>query len=437
MKIRRKEPKFPLYIQILLGMLAGILLGILALQFDTNQFDGTQFIQHWIRPWGQLFIRLLQLIAIPLVFISLVKGVTGLKDISKFSRIGGKTVGIYLCTTVVAVLLGLTLGLIVKPGKLVNQEQVAHLQESYHTLAEEKRVIAEQTQSQGPLAFLNDIVPNNIVSATSDNSKMLQVIFFAIFFGIAILSLPPEKTRPVITLFEGLNDVILKMVYYIILFAPWGVTALMAGLVTDFNGDASIFSALAVYALTVVGAMFILLIVFYPLLVHTFTHLHLKDFIRALYPVQLFAFTTSSSAATLPLTMETVENKLGVSKEVSSFVLPVGVTINMDGTSCYQSIAILFIAQVLGIDLSLSELVTIVAMTVLSSIGTPGIPGGSYVILTMVLTSVGIPAEGLALILGIDRPLDMLRTAVNVTGDATVSTIVNKGTLPQPDNEMN
>lgn len=437
MKIRRKGPKFPLYIQILLGMLAGILLGILALQFDTNQFDGTQFIQHWIRPWGQLFIRLLQLIAIPLVFISLVKGVTGLKDISKFSRIGGKTVGIYLCTTVVAVLLGLTLGLIVKPGKLVNQEQVAHLQESYHTLAEEKRVIAEQTQSQGPLAFLNDIVPNNIVSATSDNSKMLQVIFFAIFFGIAILSLPPEKTRPVITLFEGLNDVILKMVDYIILFAPWGVTALMAGLVTDFNGDASIFSALAVYALTVVGAMFILLIVFYPLLVHTFTHLHLKDFIRALYPVQLFAFTTSSSAATLPLTMETVENKLGVSKEVSSFVLPVGVTINMDGTSCYQSIAILFIAQVLGIDLSLSELVTIVAMTVLSSIGTPGIPGGSYVILTMVLTSVGIPAEGLALILGIDRPLDMLRTAVNVTGDATVSTIVNKGTLPQPDNEMN
>lgn len=437
MKIRRKWPKFPLYIQILLGMLAGILLGILALQFDTDQFDGTQFIQHWIRPWGQLFIRLLQLIAIPLVFISLVKGVTGLKDISKFSRIGGKTIGIYLCTTVVAVLLGLTLGLIVKPGKLVNQEQVAHLQESYHTLAEEKRVIAEQTQSQGPLVFLNDIVPNNIVSATSDNSKMLQVIFFAIFFGIAILSLPPEKTRPVITLFEGLNDVILKMVDYIILFAPWGVTALMAGLVTDFNGDASIFSALAVYALTVVGAMFILLIVFYPLLVHTFTHLHLKDFIRALYPVQLFAFTTSSSAATLPLTMETVENKLGVSKEVSSFVLPVGVTINMDGTSCYQSIAILFIAQVLGIDLSLSELVTIVAMTVLSSIGTPGIPGGSYVILTMVLTSVGIPAEGLALILGIDRPLDMLRTAVNVTGDATVSTIVNKGTLLQPDNEMN
>lgn len=426
MKIGKKRRQLPLYIQILVGMIAGILIGIVALQFDASRFDGTQFIQHWIRPWGQLFIRLLQLIAIPLVFISLVKGVTGLKDISKFSRIGGKTIGIYLGTTVVAVLLGLTMGLLVKPGKLVNQEQVAHLQESYHTLAEEKRVIAEQTQSQGPLAFLSDIVPDNIVSATADNSKMLQVIFFAVFFGIAILSLPPEKTRPVIALFDSLNDVILKMVDYIILFAPWGVTALMAGLVTDFNGDASIFSALAVYALTVVGSLFILLIVFYPLLVHTFTHLHLKDFIRALYPVQLFAFTTSSSAATLPLTMETVENKLGVSREVSSFVLPVGVTINMDGTSCYQSIAILFIAQVLGIDLSLPQLLTIVAMTVLSSIGTPGIPGGSYVILTMVLTSVGIPAEGLALILGIDRPLDMLRTAVNVTGDATVATLVDR-----------
>lgn len=421
MAIKRKFLKPPLYLQILYGMIAGIGIGIAALQVN-----GATFIQEWVRPWGQLFIRLLQLIAIPLVFISLVKGVTGLKDISKFSRIGGKTIGIYLCTTVAAVLLGLAMGLLVRPGKLVNQEKVAHLQESYHTTVEERKELAEQTRNRGPLAFLEEIVPSNIVSATSDNSKMLQVIFFAVFFGLATLTLAPEKTQAVTALFDNLNDIILKMVDYIILFAPWGVTALMAGLVTDFNGDASIFGALAIYALTVVGALFILLLVFYPLLVHTFTHLHLKDFIKALYPVQLLAFTTSSSAATLPVTMETVEQKLGVSPEVSSFVLPVGVTINMDGTSCYQSIAILFIAQVLGIDLSFSQLFTIVAMTVLSSIGTPGIPGGSYVILTMVLTSVGIPAEGLALILGIDRPLDMLRTAVNVTGDATVCMIVDK-----------
>lgn len=421
MALKSKFFKPPLYLQILYGMIAGILIGIVAIRVD-----GTSVIQEWVRPWGQLFIRLLQLIAIPLVFISLVKGVTGLKDIGKFSRIGGKTIGIYLCTTVAAVLLGLAMGLLVRPGKLVNQEKVAHLQESYHMTVEERKEMAEQTRDRGPLAFLEEIVPNNIMSATSDNSKMLQVIFFAVFFGLAALTLPPEKTQAVTALFDSLNDIILKMVDYIILFAPWGVTALMAGLVTDFNGDASIFGALAVYAFTVVAALFILLLVFYPVLVHTFTHLHLRDFIKALYPVQLLAFTTSSSAATLPVTMETVEKKLGVSSEVSSFVLPVGVTINMDGTSCYQSIAILFIAQVLGIELSFSQLLTIVAMTILSSIGTPGVPGGSYVILTMVLTSVGIPAEGLVLILGIDRPLDMLRTAVNVTGDATVCMIVDK-----------
>lgn len=280
---------------------------------------------------------MLQLIAIPLVFISLVKGITGLNDIKKFSRLGGKTILIYIGTTFVAVVLGLLLGLVVQPGKLVNREQVAHMQESYKNIVEEKKQAAEMTHDQGPLAFLYDIIPNNIVSATADNSKMLQVIFFAIFFGIAALTIAPDK-----------------------------------------------------------------------------------------YPVQLFAFSTSSSAATLPLTLETVERELKVSEEVSSFVLPVGTTINMDGTSCYQSIAILFIAQVLGIDLSISQLLIIVAMTILSSIGTPAIPGGSYVILTMVLTSVGIPAEGLALILGIDRPLDMLRTAVNVTGDATVASMVDK-----------
>lgn len=413
--------KFPLYLQILVGMIVGIVIGIIALNLN-----GKIFIDHWIRPWGQLFIRLLQLIAIPLVFISLIKGVSGLKDISKFSRIGGKTVIIYLCTTAVAVILGLTIGLIVQPGKLVNKEQVSHLKENYHSFIEEKKQIAEQTQDRGPLAFLDDIIPNNIVSATADNSKMLQVIFFAIFFGLATITINQEKVKPVIRLFDGLNDIILRMVDYIILFAPWGVAALMAGLVIDFSGDISIFSALAIYALCVIGAMFMLALLFYPVLIHLFTRIHIKDFIRIMYPVQLFAFTTSSSAATLPVTMETVERKLNVSEEVSSFVLPVGTTINMDGTSCYQAIAILFIAQVLGIELSFVQILTIVAMTILSSIGTPAIPGGSYVILTMVLTSVGIPAEGLALILGIDRPLDMLRTAVNVTGDATVATIIDQ-----------
>ena len=214
------------------------------------------------------------------------------------------------------------------------------------------------------------------------------------------------------------------MVDYIILFAPYGVAALMAGLIIDFSGDISMFTALAVYVLTVVSSMFILMFVFYPLLIKFFTRISPRTFIKAIYPVQLLGFTTSSSAATLPFTIEVTEKELGVSNEVASFVLPVGTTINMDGTSCYQAIAVVFIAQVVGIDLSLTQLITIVAMTIISSIGTPAIPGGSYVILTMVLSSIGIPAEGLALILGVDRPLDMLRTSVNVTGDATVAAIV-------------
>lgn len=423
MTLFKKKISIPLYLQILIGMIAGIILGFIAIALNSERF-----ITQWIKPWGQLFIRLLQLIAIPLVLFSLIKGVTGLKDIGRLSRIGGKTILIYMATTVIAVVIGIGMGLIVKPGNLVNRDQVKHLQANYQSVVEEKKQEAAITQDKGPLNFLNDIIPNNIVSATADNSKMLQVIFFALFFGIAALSIPPEKVAPVLRFIDGMNDIILRMVDYIVMLTPWGVAALMAGLVCDFGGDASIFSALGVYALTVVAAMFILLLLFYPALIHFFTNIHIRKFIRTLYPVQLFAFTTSSSAATLPVTMETVERDLNVSQEVSSFVLPIGTTINMDGTSCYQSIAILFIAQVLGIDLSFTQLLTIIAMTILSSIGTPAIPGGSYVILTMVLTSVGIPAEGLALILGIDRPLDMLRTSVNVTGDATVATLVDQQT---------
>lgn len=420
----KKKFNLPLYLQILLGMVIGILIGIVAIQLN-----GGKFVQDWIRPWGQIFIRLLQLIAIPLVFVSLIKGVTGLGDIKKFSKLGGKTIALYLATTAVAVAFGLSMGLIVKPGTLVNQEQVVAMQESYRAVAAEKALEAELTHDRGPLNFLNDIVPDNIVSAAGKNSNMLQVIFFAIFFGIATLVIPPEKARPVIAVIDGLNEIILKMVDYIIKVAPIGVAALMAGLVIDFEGDISMFSALGVYALTVIISMFVLILFFYPALIHFFTKLKVKDFIRAMYPVQLFAFTTSSSAATLPVTLETVEKELHVSKETASFVLPVGTTINMDGTSCYQAIAILFIAQVLGIDLTVSQMLTVLVMTILSSIGTPAIPGGSYVILTMVLTSVGIPAEGLALIIGIDRPLDMLRTAVNVTGDAAVSVIVDKKSI--------
>jgi Na+/H+-dicarboxylate symporter len=420
-KSKKRKPGIPLYLQILVGMVVGVVIGIVALQFD-----GIRFIRNWIYPWGQIFIRLLQLIAIPLVFISLVKGVIGLKNIAAFSRMGGRTVLIYLFTTVIAVVLGLSMGLLVKPGNLVDKTQIAHIREEYQSVTEEKKYLSEDRKEQGALAFLDDIIPNNIFNAAGDNSKMLQVIFFALFFGLAALTVNRAKINSIVVLFDGLNDVILRMVDYIIYLAPYGVAALMAGLVADFSGDASIFSALGVYALTIIVSMLILIFGFYPLLIRLFTKIKIPTFLKSMYPVQLFAFTTSSSAATLPVTMDVVEKKLGISQETASFVLPTGVTVNMDGTSCYQAIAVVFIAQILGVELDITQLLLVVALTVLSSVGTPGIPGGSFVILTMVLTSAGIPAEGLALIIGIDRPLDMLRTAVNVTGDAVTAAIVDR-----------
>ena len=410
----------PLYAKILIGMLAGVLIGIAALTFQQ-----TGFVNNWVRPWGQVFIRLLQLIAVPLVFVSLVKGVIGLSDIGKFSRIGIRTIILYLLTTAFAVTVGMSLGLVVRPGQFVDRQTVVSMQENYKSVVEQKKAEADTMKNSGPLSFLEEVVPDNFVAATSDNRKMLQVIFFAVLFGIAALCIERAKIAPVEQLFDSLYHILLKVIDFVILFAPYGVTALMAGLVIDFSGNLSMFGALAVYAITVVGGLLFLLGVFYPTLISLFTKMKPNFFIKTMYPVQLFAFTTSSSAATLPLKLETTENKLGVSNEVTSFVLPVGATVNMDGTSCYQAIAVLFIAQVIGIDLTIMQLFTILLMTIISSIGTPSIPGGSYVILTMVLASVGIPPEGLALILGIDRPLDMLRTAVNVTGDATVAAIVD------------
>ena len=402
-------------------MIAGIATGMLFISFGQGEV-----VQLWIKPWGNIFIRMLQLIAVPLVLVSLIKGVTGIEDIRRFSQIGLKALLIYMSTTVCAILVGLALVLSVKPGNIVDAAVASQMKESYQHVVNEKMSAAESTSEQGPLSFLNDIVPDNLFAASSNNSKMLQVIFFAIFFGIAAISLPKEKTKAVLKVVDSLYDIILKMVDYIIRFAPYGVFALMAALVADNSSNLSIFAALGMYTLTVIAGLLLLIFVFYPLLVHLFTRIQTKHFIRSMYPVQLLAFTTSSSAATLPLNMETTERDLGISKEITSFVLPVGTTINMDGTSCYQAIAVVFIAQVMHIHLGWSELIAIVLLTTISSIGTPAIPGGSYVILTMVLSSVGIPADGLALILGVDRPLDMLRTSVNVTGDATVASIIDK-----------
>ena len=416
-----KKLTFPFYLQIVLSMLVGIAIGFIAIFFGIETF-----IDDWVRPLGKLFIKALVLIAVPLVFVSLIKGVTELKDTSSLSRLGGRTVMLYLMTTLFAVLIGLGSAMLIKPGNIIGDELIDSIQDKYGERVQTIELNRAEAAESGPLDFLDDIVPSNIFNALSQNGQMLQIIFFAILFGIALLSIPYEKRQPLVTLVDSVNEVIMRIVGYVIKCTPVGVAALMAGLVIDFNGNSTVFAALGVYALNVIAGMLFLLFLFYPLLARFLAGIRYNRFVRNLYPLQLFAFTTSSSAATLPFTFATTQGKLGVSHEVASFVLPIGTTVNMDGTSCYQTIATLFIAQALGIELSIDQVFTIIAMTTLSSIGTPAIPGGSYVVLAMVLTSVGIPAEAMALIIGIDRPLDMLRTSVNVTGDVAVSVIMDK-----------
>lgn len=415
------KKSIPLYLKILIGMIAGVLLGFVAVACGSPQL-----IVDWVQPWGTIFIRLLKLIAIPIVVVSLVKGITGLKDLSRLSRMGVRTILIYIGTTFLAISIGLVIANTVAPGNLFPRDKADTFRQKYETTITEKSRQANEMRQAGPLDGLVELVPENIVTVAGDNSKMLQIIFVTILFGVALVAIDKEKSGRIIPLFDALNDLTLKVIDFIMLFAPWGVLALMAGLVVDSSGDINMFKALGLYAGTVVFGLLLLIAVVYPTLIHFFTRVKVRDFFRAAFPVQLLAFSTSSSAATLPVTLEQTERELKVPNEVASFVLPVGVTINMDGTSCYQAIAALFIAQVMGIDLSLIDMLTIVLMTTLSSIGTPGVPGGSVVMLVMVLTSVGIPSEGLVLILGIDRPLDMLRTVVNVTGDMTVSCIVAK-----------
>lgn len=411
--------KLPLWAKIFIGMGLGILWGLISVWAKWEAFT-----IDWIKPWGTIFLKLLKLIAVPLIFVSLVKGISSLTDITKLSRIGYKTIVIYLLTTVFATTVGLVMVNIIKPGNVFPVEKQEQYRQKFGGQIEMRQESAAEMEQQSPLHFFEEMVPENFFLAAGDNSKMLQIIFFAILFSLALVLVPGEKTQVVKDFFDGLNDVILKIVDIVMRFAPYGVLALMAALVVDFSGDADIFRALGMYMVTVTLGLFLLIIGLYPLLMRLFGGLGIMKFLRGILPAQLVAFTTSSSAATLPVTLKQVTEELKVSKPIANFVLPVGVTINMDGTSCYQAIAAVFIAQVFGIDLTLVQQLTIVLTATLASIGTPGIPGGSIVMLIIVLNSVGLPVEGLALILGVDRPLDMLRTVVNVTGDSTVSTIV-------------
>lgn len=421
MSLLKSIKKLPLWVKIFIGMGLGILMGLVAVWTSLEQFT-----LNWIKPWGNIFLKLLKLIAVPLIFVSLVKGISSLSNISKLSRIGLKTIVIYLVTTVIATTVGLSLVNIIQPGNVFPEERQEEYRERFLNDISDKQLFADEMKDQGPLYFFEEMIPENIIFAAGDNSKMLQVIFFAILFGIAMVLVPEQNVRVVKHFFDGLNDIILKIIDLIMRFAPVGVFALMAGLIVDFSGDSDLFSALGMYMLTAFLGLMILILVFYPVIIRLLAGIRTTDFFRGILPAQLVAFSTSSSAATLPVTLKQVTNEFKVSKTVGNFVLPVGVTINMDGTSCYQAIAAVFIAQVFGMDLTVSQQLSIVLLATLASIGSPGVPGGSIVMLIVVLTSVGIPVEGLALILGVDRPIDMLRTVVNITGDSTVASIVAK-----------
>ena len=413
-----------LHWQIIIGLILGLIYGVVA-----AAQGWVSFTSNWIAPFGTIFLNLLKLIAVPLVLSSLIVGVASLSDLNKLSRIGGKTLGLYIMTTTLALVVGLVLVNTLEPGLTVPDDMRAQLEQNYQGDVEARTQFAQEAQDRGPLQPIVDMVPANFFNSAADNGNMLQVVFVAIFLGIAMLMIPGEKAEPLLKFFDGLFAVIIKTVEIIMLMAPIGVFGLLADAITSIAGDSpgqvlEIVYALGYYCVVVVLGLAVMIFVVYPLIVRLFTDMPVIDFFRGIRTAQLVAFTTSSSGATLPVTMRCAEDNLGVSEEVSSFVLPLGATINMDGTALYQGIAAVFIAQVVGIDLGFSAQLTIVLTAVLASIGTAAVPSAGIVMLVVILEAVGVPAGGIALILGVDRPLDMLRTANNITGDAMVASVI-------------
>lgn len=463
--------KLPLHIKILIGLVLGVVYAFISSALGWNQFT-----VNWIDPFGTIFIRLLKFIAVPLVLFSIISGISGLSDISRLGKMGAKTLGFYLTTTVIAVALGLLLVNVVKPGTHLDENQRIKNRISYELWASETgteikdnknflndpayadlilevsgseqkinekveklKSNASNTQDAPPLQFLVEMVPENLVFSISNNGLMLQVIFFAIFFGISI-AIVGEKAKPVATFITSINDVFLKMVELVMKAAPYFVFALLAGVIAkmaDTPGEVlEIFRSLGSYALTMVVGLSLLIFVFYPIILILFVKgMTYKQVFKNISPAQLMAFSTSSSAATLPVTMECVEKNMGVSKNVASFVLPIGATVNMDGTSLLQAVAVIFMAQLHMVDLSFAQQLTIVLTATLASIGAAAVPSAGLIMMMIVLGSVGLNPAWIAIIFPVDRPLDMLRTVVNVTGDATVATLVagTEGELNPPE----
>ncbi len=453
-----------LHWKIIIGLVLGVIFA-----FISSALGLSEFTINWIDPWGKIFINLLKLIAVPLVLFSIIKGISGLHDTTKLGRMGAKTLLFYLITTVTSVTVGLLIVNSASPGKLVDNAQRVDNRIAYEIWAQDNGYVvkdakcylcdeqyasrietvrelmdseapdeglqakmqsAKKTKEAGPLQFVVDMVPSNIFLSLNNNGLMLQVIFFAIFFGVTLISIPRDMAQPVINLVDGMNEVFLKMVDIVMQAAPFFVFALLAGVISKMAGDdpnavIEIFKGLGWYSLTVVVGLAFMIFIFYPTIATLMVKgMNYRRFFRAISPAQFLAFSTSSSAATLPVTMDCVRDNLGVSKETTSFVLPIGATVNMDGTSMYQAIAVIFLAQFHLVDLNLTQQLTIVLTATLASIGSAAVPSAGLIMLIIVLESVGLNPAWIAIIFPVDRILDMCRTVVNVTGDCTVATVV-------------
>nr|WP_211356782.1 dicarboxylate/amino acid:cation symporter [Phaeodactylibacter luteus] len=456
----------PLHWKIIIGLVAGIIYSLVSSALGWNEFT-----KDWIDPFGVIFIRLLKFIAVPLVLFSIIGGVAGLPDPSKLGRMGAKTLVAYVVTTVAAVTVGLVVVNLLQPGgyidegqrvknrlkyelwaestpggrildgqrylsmpeyaDLVEEAESAMAAELNNQSVEERMKAAEQFKEAGPMQFLVDFVPDNIFAALTDSGRMLQIIFFGIFFGVMLLLIPAAKAQPVRELVDSVNEVFLKMVEVVMEAAPFFVFALMAGVISKMASTPAevieIFKGLLSYSVVVFLGLAFMVFVFYPALISILVRkISYGGFFRRISPAQFLAFSTSSSAATLPVTMECVRDNIGVSQNVTNFVLPIGATVNMDGTSLYQAVAVVFLAQMHLVDLTLGQQVTIVLTATLASIGSAAVPSAGLVMMIVVLQSVGLNPAWIAIVFPVDRILDMCRTVVNVTGDATVSTLIAK-----------
>ena len=416
----------PLHVKILIGLVLGVLWGILSVSASIHP----DITSHYIQPFGALFIALLKMVAMPLVLASLIVGVASMNDFQKLSRIGGRTIVIYICTTMIAISVGLVLVNLIQPGNQLPEATRENLMNLYAQNVTTKMETAGVLEEQSPLQPVVDIVPENLFEAMTNNTQMLQVVFFALIFGIALVRMSAKKKDVVVNFFDGVNDAIIIIVDFIMILAPFGVFALIGTLIVEVAGDdlgkaLDLLKSLLWYSGTVVAGLLVILLVIYPAIFRSFTNIRYGQFFKAVRQAQLLAFSTSSSNATLPVTMRNCEENLGISKEVSSFVLPLGATVNMDGTSLYQGVAAVFIAQALNMDLTLQDQLMILLTATLASIGTAGVPGAGIVMLIIVLEAIHVPVAGIALILAVDRILDMCRTVVNISGDITVAAVID------------